>query len=95
MLNAESVRRARKRYSCVFRQFNAADVRLHATHLDEQEQVRVLALGGRPVALLDVVLDDIDTLNITTTSFSTSFSTTYSIASSPSCLLPGLADTDQ
>ena len=33
-----------------------------ATYLDEQEQVGVLADRGRPCALLDVVLDDVDTL---------------------------------
>ena len=32
------------------------------THLDEQEKVRILALRSRTVALLDVVLGDIDTL---------------------------------
>lgn len=34
------------------------------TYLDEQEEVGILALGGGPLALLDVVLDDIDTLPI-------------------------------
>ena len=32
------------------------------THLNQQEEVRILALGGSPLALLDVVLDDVDTL---------------------------------
>ena len=32
------------------------------TYLDEQEQVGILALGGGTDALLDVVLDDVDTL---------------------------------
>lgn len=32
------------------------------THLDEQEEVRILALRGRTVALLDVVFGDVDTL---------------------------------
>ena len=31
-------------------------------YLDEQEQVGILALGGSSDALLDVVLDDVDTL---------------------------------
>ena len=33
-----------------------------ATYLDEQEQIGILALGGGTDALLDVVLDDVDTL---------------------------------
>ena len=32
------------------------------THFYEEEEVRVLAFGGSPVTLLDVVLDDVDTL---------------------------------
>ena len=31
-------------------------------YLDKQEEVRVLALGGGPLALLDVVLGNVDTL---------------------------------
>lgn len=34
-----------------------------SAYLDQQEQVRVLALGGGTVALLDVVLCDVDTLH--------------------------------
>lgn len=32
-------------------------------YLDEQEEVRILAFRGRAVALLDVVLGDVDTLS--------------------------------
>jgi hypothetical protein len=32
------------------------------TYFDEQEEIWILAFGGCPVALLDVVLGDIDTL---------------------------------
>lgn len=35
---------------------------IESAHLDQQEQVGVLALGGGTVALLDVVLCDVDTL---------------------------------
>lgn len=31
------------------------------THLDKQEEVWVLGLGGGPVALFDVVVSDVDT----------------------------------
>ena len=36
------------------------------TYLDQQEQVGILALGGGTVALLDVVLFDVDTLDVRT-----------------------------
>jgi hypothetical protein len=38
---------------------------MRMTHLHEEEEVRVLALRGRPLALLDVVTSDINTLGIT------------------------------
>jgi UDP-N-acetylmuramyl pentapeptide phosphotransferase/UDP-N-acetylglucosamine-1-phosphate transferase len=38
------------------------------TYLYEEEQVRILALGGSPVALLDMVTVEVDTLS---TAFST------------------------
>jgi hypothetical protein len=34
------------------------------TYLHKQEQVRILTFGGGPVALLDVVFGDIDTLHM-------------------------------
>jgi hypothetical protein len=37
---------------------------MHDAHLHEEEEVRVLALRRRPLALLDVVTSDINTLGI-------------------------------
>ena len=53
-------------------------------YLDQQEQVRVLALGGGTVALLDVVLFDIDTLEAHT-AFIPGAGTSSVAACSPSC----------
>ena len=36
---------------------------LKDTHLDEQEEVGILALGSGTLALLDVVVGDVDTLS--------------------------------
>jgi hypothetical protein len=38
---------------------------MHHAHLHEEEQIRVLALRSRPLALLDVVVSDVNTLDIT------------------------------
>ena len=46
--------------SCVRQQ--CISRRYKSLYLDQQEQVGILALGGCPLALLDVMLGDIDTL---------------------------------
>ena len=58
--------------------------RTWSTHLDQQEQVGILALGGGTVTLLDVVLFDIDTLCIERT-LRQSWGASSSTASAPSC----------
>ncbi len=66
MLNDESVRRAKKRYSYQrFRKLLSGRT-LGRAYLDEEEEIRVLALGGGAVPLLDVVAGDVDTLHDTT-----------------------------
>ena len=56
---------------------------LKDTHLDEQEEVGILALGSGTLALLDVVARNVDTLAFPT--MSTKCSTQPTTTSSPSC----------
>ena len=58
-------------------------------YLDKQEEVRVLALGGGPLALLDVVFGDIDSLDGSKHSEQT-FSTLCTTLSSPFLTLPAV-----
>lgn len=44
------------------------------SYFDEEEQVGILALGGGPLPLLDVMLGDINTLQIIETMYETSYS---------------------
>jgi hypothetical protein len=67
LLKFESVRRARKRYSCKTSKpvywWCIQEVR--SACLDEEEEIWILRHGGCPGSLFYMVLSDVDTLYIT------------------------------